>query len=410
MQASAAETRTEVTELSAKPRPLDGLRVIDLSRFIAGPFAARLLSDLGADVVKIEPPEGDVTRLFGVVRQGLSGLYVQQNAGKRNLCVDLKTAGAAELVLNLVRKADVVIENFRSGVMERLGLSWSKLSEANPRIILLSISGFGQTGPEAHRQAYAPIIHAESGWVGRRGEMLGEPPRDSVMSFADSITGLHGLIALLAAIQLRGRTGRGQHLDIAMLDSWLATDDYIHYLLDGASAPVFQGGEVFETPGGPLMLNRTLPHVWKLLKRTYGLMSEEPTDADQETKIRCRREAVVGWMASFAERENLKRALEKADLAWGEVRTSANLLDSPTIAARGVAASVEDGHGGARLVIQSPYRFSDAECGVRGRAAYLGEHNTEVLKEWLDSSEADLQRLTDGGILSSGSDGVQGSA
>jgi crotonobetainyl-CoA:carnitine CoA-transferase CaiB-like acyl-CoA transferase len=234
--------------------------------------------------------------------------------------------------------------------------------------------------------------------------MLGEPPRDSVVSFADSITGLHGLIALLAAIHLRGRTGRGQHLDIAMLDSWLATDDYIHYLLDGASAPVFQGGEVFEAPGGPLMLNRTLPHVWKLLKATHGLKSDEPADADQETKIRCRREAVVRWMASFADRESLKRALEKADLAWGEVRTSANLLDSPTIAARGVAASVEDGQGGARLVIQSPYRFSDAECGVRGRAAYLGEHNTDVLKEWLDSSEADLQRLTDGGVLSSGND------
>jgi CoA:oxalate CoA-transferase len=410
MQAAAAETPTEVTELSAKPRPLDGLRVIDLSRFIAGPFAARLLSDLGADVVKIEPPAGDVTRLFGVVREGLSGLYVQQNAGKRNLCVDLKTAGAAELVLDLVRKADVVIENFRPGVMDRLGLSWSKLSEANPRVIVLSISGFGQSGPEAHRQAYAPIIHAESGWIGRRGEMLGEPPRDSVVSFADSITGLHGLIALLAAVQLRGRTGRGQQIDIAMLDSWLATDDYIHYLLDGASAPVFQGGEVFEAPGGPLMLNRTLPHVWKLLKSTYGLTSDEPANADQETKIRCRREAVVRWMASFADRESLKRALEKADLAWGEVRTSANLLDSPTIAARGVAASVEDGQGGARLVIQSPYRFSDAESGVRGRAAYLGEHNTEVLKEWLDSSEADLQRLTDGGILSSGSDGLKGSA
>jgi CoA:oxalate CoA-transferase len=399
MHAAVKAVETQSIGSSTRPRPLAGIKVLDLSRFIAGPYAGRLLADLGADVVKVEPPGGDTTRLFGIVRKGVSGLYLQQNAGKRNVCIDMKAPGGAELVLKLAAKADVVIENYRPGVLDRLGIGWGTLSAANPRLVLLSISGFGQTGPETQRQAYAPIIHAESGWVGRRGELLDEAPRDSVVSFADSIAALHGMVALLAALHLRSRTGRGQHLDIAMLDSWLATDDYLHYLLDGCELPVYQGGEVFEAPGGPIMLNRTLPHVWKLLKPLYPLKSEEPAGADLPTKERCRREAVRQWMHSFADGESLKRALEKADLAWGDVRTSANLLKSPSVVARNITVSVDDGAGGVRLVTQTPYRFSDAESGVRGGAPGLGQHNAEVLGEWLGLSPSDLARFAASGAL-----------
>jgi CoA:oxalate CoA-transferase len=384
-----------------KPRPLAGVRVLDLSRFIAGPFAGRLLSDLGADVVKVEPPSGDVTRLFGVVRDGLSGLYVQQNAGKRNVSVDLKQSAGVDLVAKLAARADVVIENFRPGVLAKLGLGYDKLASDNPGLIMLSITGFGQEGPEANRQAYAPIIHAESGWVGRVGEMTGEPLRDSVFSFADSIAALHGMVALLSALYLRTQTGLGQRLDISMLDAWLATDDYVHYILDGADKPVFQGGEVWDAPGGPLMLNRTQPHVWKLLRGTHGLTADEPPDADRETKQRTRRAAIHSWMCSFASRDDLKRALEKADLAWGEVRTSNTLLDSPTVVARGVAALVGDASGAERLVVQSPYRFSAATSGVRANAPRLGEHNAAVAREWVGLGEVDIARLVEQEVLCS---------
>ena len=390
-------------ESPAKPaprtRPLEGIRVLDLSRFIAGPYIGRLLADLGADVVKVEPPEGDVTRLFGVVRNGLSGLYFQQNAGKRNLCVDLKSAGGSALVLSLAERADVLIENFRPGVIARLGIGWNELSAANPRLILVSISGFGQEGPESQRQAYAPIIHAESGWIGRKLELLGEAPRDSVMSFADSIAGLHGMVGLLSALHMRERTGRGQHVDVAMLDAWHATDDYLHYLLDGAERPVLQGGEVFDAPGGLLMLNRTLPHVWKLLKNAYDLISEEPEDADVPTKERYRREAVLRWMASFPDRDTLKHALEDANLAWGDVRTSATVLGSPTVAARGVVAVVEDDEGNVRLVAQTPYRFSGADSGVNGPAPRLGQHNGRVLRDWLGLDDGAVTTLVEQRIL-----------
>jgi CoA:oxalate CoA-transferase len=399
---TAAEGSADTASTACpKQHPLSGVRVLDLSRFIAGPFAGRLLSDLGADVVKVEPPSGDVTRLFGVVRNGLAGLYVQQNAGKRNVSIDMKRPGGVELAAKLAAHADVVIENFRPGVLAKLGLGYDTLAAANPRLIMLSITGFGQEGPEAERQAYAPIIHAESGWVGRVGEMTGEPLRDSVFSFADSIAGLHGLVALLSALYLRARTGLGQHLDISMLDAWLATDDYVHYILDGADRPVFQGGEVWDAPGGPLMLNRTQPHVWKLLRQTYGLTADEPADAHAEGKQRARRDAIRRWMHSFSSRDDLKRALEKADLAWGEVRTSATLLDSPTVAARGVAAVIDDGVDGKRLVVQSPYRFSAAESGVRGRAPRLGEDNEAVLRQWIGLTSVDITRLIDDKVLCS---------
>src|ERR1051325_8796661 len=150
MESAARALAAEAgSEPARKPDPLGGVRVLDLSRFIAGPFAGRLLADLGADVVKIEPPSGDVTRLFGVVRDGLSGLYFQQNAGKRNVSIDLKQPGAVELVAELAAHADVVIENFRPGVLDKLCLGYEALAANNPKLVMLSISGFGKDGPES---------------------------------------------------------------------------------------------------------------------------------------------------------------------------------------------------------------------------------------------------------------------
>src|ERR1044071_5274101 len=147
--------------------PLDGLKVLDFSRALAGPFASRMLCDLGADVVKVEPPEGDNTRLWGKIAAGVSGYFNMANAGKRCISVDLRAEGAQELVLALASKADVVVENFRPDVMPRLGIGYDRLAAINPRLIMLSISGFGRNGPESQRPAYAPIVHAELGLIDR---------------------------------------------------------------------------------------------------------------------------------------------------------------------------------------------------------------------------------------------------
>ena len=168
--------------MSTADSPLSDLKILDLTRVMAGPYGTRLLRDLGADVVKLEPPEGDITRTWGEDRHGLSGFYTQQNAGKRNVCIDLKAPDGPELVRRLADCADVVVENFRPGVMARAGLGYDVLRARNPRIIMLSVSGFGQTGPEIERLAYAPVIHAEAGYIARHAEMDGNQPSDPVFS------------------------------------------------------------------------------------------------------------------------------------------------------------------------------------------------------------------------------------
>ncbi|MFV2090850.1 MAG: CoA transferase, partial [Pseudomonadales bacterium] len=166
--------------------PLAHLKVLDFSRVLAGPFASRMLSDLGADVVKIEPPDGDVTRLWGRVKGGIPGYFHQQNAGKRNLCINLRAEGSLALTQALVRCADILIENYRPDVMPRLGLGYEALKEINPRLIMLSISGFGHGGPESHRPAYAPIVHAEAGLLDRQARRGNIPFRDLPLSVADT--------------------------------------------------------------------------------------------------------------------------------------------------------------------------------------------------------------------------------
>ncbi|MBT4162120.1 MAG: CoA transferase, partial [Gammaproteobacteria bacterium] len=190
--------------------PLQDIRVLDFSRVLAGPFAARMLSDLGADVIKIEPPDGDVTRYWGHEIANIPGYFHQQNAGKRNICVDLRADGAQDLIFSLVEKADIVIENYRSDVMPRLGLGYDDLRGVNKEIIMLSISGFGSKGPESRRPAYAPVIHAEAGLVQRSTSLKGVPLHDLPLSIADTNASLHGLVGILAALHMRKTTGTGQ--------------------------------------------------------------------------------------------------------------------------------------------------------------------------------------------------------
>lgn len=379
--------------------PLNDVKVLDMSRVLAGPFAGRMLSDLGADVVKVEPPDRDITRLWGKQIGSISGYYNQQNAGKRNISVDLRKPGGAGLLIELAGKADILIENFRPGVMARLGLDWQTLHAANPRLIMLSISGFGQQGPEAGRAAYAPIIHAETGAIYRQAQRAGSEPVEMCMSFADTNAGLHGLVGVLAALHLRNTTGRGQHIDIAMVDAMLATDDHTHYHLE--SSEVNNGAsEVWNATGGPIILAGDFRHIWRQINTVLGVDDPTPPDATLEEKIRCRREATASFMMSFDDRESLKAALDKAHLAWGNVNSTAGFLNgSLTIEERRSVIEVDDRNGATRPLYQSPYRFSDAESGVRGGAPLLGEHNHEILNEWLGLPPDDVRSLLENGVL-----------
>ncbi len=379
--------------------PLKKLRILDMSRILAGPWASQLLGDYGADVVKVEPPDGDVTRLWGAPIAGLPGFYFQQNLGKRNVCIDLRAEGAAALVYDLAGQADVVIENYRPGVMARLGFDYPQLAAVNPRLIMLSISGFGHGGPESHRPAYAPIIHAEAGLMRRQARRSDIACSDLPVSAADTNASLHGLVALLAALIQRGRTGVGQHIDIAMLDATIATDDQLQYDLEDSEGTAPLPNDTWETGAGPILVSADFRYLWHLLTTRAGV--PDPTDKGMalEEKIRLRRAAVAEVMAGLATWEAVEALFDRINVAWGRVREGAELLEQPTVKARGSIVRVDDRQGGTRPVTQSPYRFSAARSGIRGPAPYRGEHNHEALADWLGLSAVEVDALAEAGVL-----------
>lgn len=381
------------------PSPLEGLKVLDMSRVLAGPFAGRMLRDMGADVVKVEPPEGDVTRFWGKVVGGVAGFYNQQNAGKRNVCIDLRAEGARELVIDLARKADLLIENYRPDVMSRLGLSWEELSAANPRLVMLSISGFGRNGPESRRPAYAPIVHAELGLLERAQRRNGGPPPDLPVSIADTNASLHGLVGALSALLLRERTGRGQHIDLAMIDATAVTDDQLHYELENSGETMGLPPEVWTTGCGDILISTDFRLLFRLLGERHGLADPASGQVPLDEKIRLRREAVGTFMAGLATWDDVEAAMAKMNMAWGQVRSAFDLRDQATVRHRGTIAQIDDRAGGTRPIPQSPYHFSDANAFVRGGAPHRGEHNAEVLAEWLGLGDGEVSSLVQRGVL-----------
>jgi CoA:oxalate CoA-transferase len=313
------------------------------------------------------------------------------NAGKRNVGVDLSVPGGADLVVRLAGRADVLIENFRPGVMDRLGLGFDRLAVANPGLIMLSVSGFGATGPDAGRRALAPVIHAESGLLARHADLDGRPASDLPIALADTITALHAAIAALAALHQRTVTGRGQHIGLSMLDAVAASDDHAHAAIDGGTEAYSSRGTIWQAPGGPMMISAPPKHAWVMLSRRGLIDDPAPPGCDQDTKIALRQRAIQTWMTSFADRASLIAALEDAGVAWAELADSADVF-------AGGAHSVRL-PGSERRVVALPYAFSAATATVRRGVARRGEHNTEALADWLDLDEAEVAALTATGVL-----------
>ncbi|MFK8024373.1 MAG: CaiB/BaiF CoA transferase family protein [Ilumatobacter sp.] len=378
--------------MTSLPKPLDGVRVLDLTRVFAGPIAGRTLSDLGADVVKVEPPDGDVTRLWGRKTAGLSTYFTQQNCGKRNVCIDLHSSDGPELVARLAEQADVVIENFRPGVLTRFGIDWDALSVRKPSLIMLSISGFGQDGPESQRAAYASIIHAESGIL--PPAVGDEMPLDLDLSAADVLSGMHGVIAVLAALRSRDLTGVGQHVDMAMMDAMTFSADIIINSLDRGRRREPVNGEVWRTADGPKMIPGGLRWIWHQLSKTAGLEDPTPNDADIGDKIASRRAIITEFLCALPGRGAVIDALDAANLAWADVRECGEVLESPTLIHRETVVDIDDRAGGTRQVIRNPYRMSATDLSDVGVAAFRGEHNVEVLDEWLGITPAGIEALS----------------
>ena len=379
--------------------PLEGLKVLDMSRVLAGPFAGRMLCDLGADVVKVEPPEGDSTRLWGRMAGGISSYFNMANAGKRCISIDLRAEGARELVIDLAAKADVVLENFRPDVMPRLGIGYEQLAAKNPRLIMLSISGFGRDGPESRRPAYAPIVHAELGLIHRVQTREGVKV-DLPLSVPDTNAGLHGLVALLSAVIMRDRTGLGQHIDLSMMDATLVSDDQLHFEIEHAEGTRNLPPDIWETGVGGILVSVDFRYLWKLLTTEFGITDPSTGDTPLEEKISLRRSAVAAFMQSLGSWDAVERTMDKMNLAWGRVRAGKDLREQPTLASRASIVEIDDRAGGTRPIAQTPYRFSQAAAGVRGPAPHRGEHNADVLADWLGQSPATISALYESGIIS----------
>ena len=362
-----------------------------MSQAISGPYAARILSDLGADVVRVEGPRTDITDLFGVVTDGRAGMYAQMNAGKRNVGVDLAAEGAVGLVRDLSATADVLIENFRPGVMDRLGLGYETLAAANPGLVMVSVSGFGVTGQDAGRRTLAPVIHAESGLIARQAQLDDREPADLPLALADTVTGLHAAIAILAALHQRAITAAGQHIELSMLAAVAASDDHAHAAIDGSTEPYSSRGTIWQAPGGPILIAAPPKHAWVMLSRRGLIADPAQPGTDLPVKVQLRQQAIQDWMSGFTSRDELIAALESAGVAW------ADLADSAEEFADGAHTTPIPGTG--RRVVAMPYDFSAASANVRRGVAQRGEQNSEVLSDWLGLDPAVITDLTARGVL-----------
>ena len=390
--------------------PLAGTRVLDLSRYVSGPSCGRLLADLGADVVKVEPPEGDPSRSVQP-KVGSSSIYfTQQNAGKRSLCVDLRAPGGAELVARLATNVDVLLENFRSGVLARQRLDSATLLERNPSLIYCSITGYGQTGVWSGRRAFAPLVHAEAGTLELAARKRGARPAPEVQSHGDVYPGMLAANAILAALLQRQHTGLGQHIDVSMAEALVYTNEWsgveVHgfegvQLFGAWNAPVtpLSDGRMVAFAGNPIF---TFPR-WAAAMGTPELLQEErfATVEARQAHAAEVHALIADFVACFDCVEAVEEALEPHNVPVGLVRSLPELAASAWAVERGVFTEPEAGV----VVPAAPWRSSASTVGLAGKAAGLGEHNREVLREVAGMTDAEINGLEASGVIGSGRGG-----
>jgi crotonobetainyl-CoA:carnitine CoA-transferase CaiB-like acyl-CoA transferase len=377
------------------PGPLDGIVVLDLTRIVAGPICGRVLADLGADVIKIEPPEGDLSRRVPPMVDGIGALFAQMNAGKRNVCIDIRAPGGAELVRDLARRADVFLENFRPAALSGRGLSYDALRADNPGLIYCSITGFGQTGPMTERRAHAPMAHAEFGTIETAGRLRGAEPVTEVFQHADLYSGMFGVSAVCAALYQRERTGLGQHLDIALAEVVAYVNDHAAIDLRGWS-----GERDFDTWAYPIVATGNGERVCLVGNglRMFTAFRDAlggASDGDQPTDERAAIDALRQTAARFGTADELVAAVRNAGLAASPVRPFTDLAASEWATHRGLLAEAAPGVRAPA----APWRSSSAAIGLRRAARALGADTADVLAELLGLGPDDLGRLRAQGAI-----------
>ncbi len=370
---------------SAGKGPLTGLRVVELARVLAGPWAGQTLSDLGAEVIKVEAPQGDDTRQWGppfVTRDDdVSAAYFHStNRGKASVIIDFKTEAGQVQLRELIGTADILIENFKVGGLAKYGLDYASLKDLFPELIYCSVTGFGQTGPYAHRAGYDFIIQGMSGLMSITGEPGGQPQKTGV-AITDIFTGVYATTAILAAVHQRAQTGRGQHIDMSLLDVAVAVtaNQAMNYLTSGV-APGMMGNahmnltpyQVFDCADGHIIIATGNDGQYQRLCHILGLddMAKAPDFLRNSNRI-ANRETLTGLLTQATRqrcRADLLAACEAEGVPAGPINDLADVMADPQVQARGMEIALDGVPG-----IRTPIVFSDAELDLHRPAPKLGE-------------------------------------
>ena len=397
---------------------LDGLRVLDLSRVLAGPWASQLLADLGADVVKVERPgTGDDTRSWGPPwlndedgeSTGESAYYLCANRNKRSVTIDLSDPDGQRLVKELASKADVVVENFKVGGLSQYGLDYASLKELNPRLVYCSITGFGQTGPYAARAGYDFLIQGMGGLMsltGRADGTDGEGPLKVGVALTDITTGLYATVAILAALARRERSGIGQHIDLALLDVQIAclANQATNYIVGGVvprrignAHPNIVPYQDFPTADGHMIIavgnDSQFASLCAALGKPEWGKDERFASNPQRVKNRSELIAMICGITVSRATGDWIAAMEAAGVPCGPINNLDQVFDDPQVQSRNVR--IEMPHPLAKQVslVANPIRMSESPVQYRQSPPTLGQHTDEVLQDWLDMAAADIDEL-----------------
>ncbi|SAI58645.1 acyl-CoA transferase [Bordetella trematum] len=395
----------------SRPPPLQGIRVLDLSRILAGPWCTQNLADLGADVIKIERPDtGDDTRAWGppYIKDGAgrdsaeSAYYSSANRNKRSVRADIASPQGAALIRELAQDSDILVENFKVSGLQKYGLDYDSLSTLNPRLIYCSVTGFGQDGPYARRPGYDFMIQGMGGLMsitGERDELPGGGPQKAGVAVTDIITGMYATVAVLAALQERHRSGLGQHLDIALLDSHVAmlANQNANYFNSG-QAPRRAGNahqnvvpyQVFAAADGHLIVATGNESQYRAYCHAIGApgLAEDPRFVTNHLRV-THRDTLVALLADIMRqrtRDDWISRLEAAGVPCGPINDIAQAFAHPQAQARQLRRSLPHPLGGMADVTASPLRFSASPVVYRAAPPLLGQHTEEVLRDLLGKS------------------------
>jgi crotonobetainyl-CoA:carnitine CoA-transferase CaiB-like acyl-CoA transferase len=394
-----------------QPKPLEGIRVVDYTHFLAGPYLSRCLASMGAEVIKVErPEEGDAGRAYPYLINGQSGYFMQQNMGKKGLCVNMKDPRGKKLMNQLIDSADVFVENYRPGALAKLGMGYEELSKRNKGLVYCSISAYGHTGPESHRAGFGLIAEAKSGIMAMVGSP-GETPPLLRIALGDMYTGIHGVAAINAALLGRIKSGQGQHIDLALYDCLMSMHEYAvqcYTLSGGQELPQQTGHDLptsslygaFAAKDGNVVIAAQADEAWARLAQLLGgeaLDDKFKTMAGRNAHRLAMLPLVRAWTAQKSVSDVLK-TLDAADVPSAKIQGIDDVVNDPQIIARGMLVEQDHPVAGKIRLPNVPFKFSGFDATITEPAPLLGQHNREIAQS-LGFSAQDIDAMQRDGVL-----------